>query len=281
MTLQRLIYSLLLSGLLLLNGCTSMLTSGMADNLSNAMLNQNDPDTVKAGAPAYLLLIDSLIAESPNDASLLMAGSRLYAAYGGALVVEPERKKRLSAKALSYAERAFCPKEPKVCELREGDFAELAAAAATINEAAGESLYVYATAWAGWVQAHTDDWNAVAELPKAEQLLQRLIEIDPAAEAGRAQLYLAVIRSQLPPALGGKPEQGKSHFDLALKYSDGKDLVIKVEYARYYARLMFDQALHDRLLNEVIEANPESPGLTLSNTIAQQRAKLLLEEEYF
>lgn len=281
MTQRRFIHILLITGLLLLNGCASMMVGGMADNLSNAMLNQNDPDTVKAGAPAYLLLIDSLIADSPDDAGLLMAGSRLYAAYGGSLVTDPVRQKRLSAKALEYAERAFCPKQPEVCRSRSGKFADLATATANIGEAEKERLYVFATAWAGWIQARGDDWNAIAELPKAEQLLQRLVEIDPAAEDGRAQLYLAVIRSQLPSTLGGKPEQGKQHFERALQYSNGKDLIIKVEYARFYARLVFDQVLHDRLLKEVLEADPEVPGLTLSNVIAQQRAKILLEEEYF
>jgi tetratricopeptide (TPR) repeat protein len=258
-----------------------MLAGGMADNLSNAMLNQDDPETVKSGMAAYLLLIDSLITSSPDDTDLLMAGARLYGAYGGSLVTEPERKKRLSAKALNYAERAFCPKSPTVCEQRNGEFDALISAALTLNESDKERLYIFATAWAGWIQARADDWNAIADLPKAEHLLQRLIEIDPSAEAGRAQLYLAVIRSQRPPALGGKPEKGKAHFELALKHSGGNDLIIKVEYARFYARLVFNQTLHDRLLNEVIEANPNSPGLTLSNTIAQQQAKLLLEEEYF
>jgi len=279
--IKRPIQILLLSSSLLLTGCVSMLAGGMADNLSNAMLNQDDPETVKSGMAAYLILIDSLIASSPDDADLLMAGSRLYGAYGGSLITDPERKKRLSARALNYAERAFCPRRPTVCAQRKGDFSNLIAAAITLDESDKESLYTFATAWTGWIQARTEDWNAIAELPKAEHLLQRLIEINPAAEAGRAQLYLAVIRSQLPPALGGKPEQGRQHFELALEYSGGNDLIIKVEYARFYARLIFDQTLHDRLLTEVIEADPNSPGLILSNTIAQQQAKLLLEEEYF
>ncbi len=279
--IKRLIQIILLSSSLLLTGCVSMLAGGMADNLSSAMLNQDDPETVKSGMAAYLILIDSLIASSPDDADLLMAGSRLYGAYGGSLVTDPERKKRLSAKALNYAERAFCPKSPTVCKQRKGSFDALISAASTLNKSDTERLYIFATAWAGWIQAHAEDWSAIADLPKAEYLLQRLVEIDPAAEAGRAQLYLAVIRSQLPPALGGKPEKGKEHFEKALQYSGGHDLIIKVEYARFYARLVFDQTLHDRLLHEVIAANPVSPGLTLSNTLAQQQAKRLLEEEYF
>ena len=44
-----------------------------------------------------------------------------------------------------------------------------------------------------------------------------------------------------------------------------------------------DRVLYDRLLHEVVEADPEAPGLTLSNTLAQEQARRLLAEadEYF
>ena len=41
--------------------------------------------------------------------------------------------------------------------------------------------------------------------------------------------------------------------------------------------------MHDRLLREVLEADPREPGLTLSNTLARQQARQLLatSEDYF
>jgi hypothetical protein len=45
--------------------------------------------------------------------------------------------------------------------------------------------------------------------------------------------------------------------------------------AEYYARLMFEQELHDRLLAEVIAADPVEPGFTLMNVLAQERARQL------
>jgi hypothetical protein len=64
----------------------SSATAGLADSLSNAVLNQNDPETVRQGAPAYLLLIDGLIADNPNSVDLLLAGASLYSSYAGAFV---------------------------------------------------------------------------------------------------------------------------------------------------------------------------------------------------
>ena len=47
--------------------------------------------------------------------------------------------------------------------------------------------------------------------------------------------------------------------------------------------MVFDQTLHDKLLNEVINAKVKESSLTLINTIAQQRAKKLLasSKDYF
>ena len=65
--------------------------------------------------------------------------------------------------------------------------------------------------------------------------------------------------------------------------SGGRNLMAKVEMALHYARLVFDRALHDRLLNEVLKADPYEPDLTFSNVLAQQKARRLLNTstEYF
>jgi hypothetical protein len=83
--------------------------------------------------------------------------------------------------------------------------------------------------------------------------------------------------------MGGKPELGREHFEKAVRLSGGDNLTAKVVYARQYARLVFNRELHDRLLNEVIMADPVAPDLTLMNMLAQQQAKQLLAEanDYF
>ena len=62
--------------MLLVNGCTTVVqsaTNGMAANLNAAILNQDDPETVRDGAPAYLLMLDSFVEGSPDDAAMLAA----------------------------------------------------------------------------------------------------------------------------------------------------------------------------------------------------------------
>ena len=89
--------------LLLLSACASLMqsaTSGMAANLNAAIMNQDDPETVRDGAPAYLLMLDSFIEGSPNDATMLGAAAELYAAYGVIFVEDKQRADRLTSRAL-------------------------------------------------------------------------------------------------------------------------------------------------------------------------------------
>jgi hypothetical protein len=258
-----------------------MATQRLASNLASAMLNQDDPDTVRAGAPAYLLLLDGMIRDNPDDQNLLIAGSRLYAALASGLIRDPDRIKRMTNRSRDYASQALCLRHITLCEKERVPFDEFKSNLNATNLDELNTLYAYATSWASWIAARTDDWGALADLPKVELLLERIISKTPGYDQGRAQLYLAVMRSQLPPALGGKPETGRYHFEQAIAYSEGRDLIAKVEFARRYARLVFDQPLHDQLLKEVLDAPADAPDLTLSNILAKQQAAELLGDGYF
>lgn len=272
---------LALLALLSLAGCGGF--TAVADNLTMSLLEQNDPETVEAGAPAYLLLIDGLIRDDPHDEGLLRAGSRLYAAYAGVFVRDNERAQRLTARARNYAERALCEHDGDLCRFWALPIDDYRARLATLDADDVPVLFDAAGAWAGWIQARASDWGAVAELPKVRAAMERVVELDERHQNGAAHLYLGIMSTLLPPALGGKPDEGRAHFERALELSQGQDLRVKVEYARRYARLVFDRPLHDRLLNEVLAAPVEAPGLTLGNTLAKREARALLKsaDSYF
>ena len=42
-------------------------TGDLSDNLSRAVLEQNDPETVRQGAPAFLLMLDGFIGGDPDN----------------------------------------------------------------------------------------------------------------------------------------------------------------------------------------------------------------------
>lgn len=273
----------LVGSLLITSGCMSMISNSMSKTLSNAILNQDDPALVRDGAPAYLLLIDGLIMESPDSKDLLVAGAKLNGAYASIFADDKKRAKHMAAKALRYARNAMCQSLAEICAAENGPFPAFRHSLQSSSKSQLPELFAYASAWAGHIQANSSDWLAIANMPKVEALLERVIELDPGFQNGQPHLYLGVMRSQIPPSLGGKPAQGKHHFEAAIRLSKGEDMMAKVMYAENYARLMFNQALHDRLLKEVLEGNPQAKGLTLTNTLAQKRAEQLITsgKDYF
>ncbi|MEW6647254.1 MAG: TRAP transporter TatT component family protein [Pseudomonadota bacterium] len=268
---------------MLLAGCAGMVTQRMGATLSSAILNQDDPETVRAGAPAYLLLIDGLIADDPQDKNMLLAGARLYGAYAAVFVDDRERALRMAKKARDYARRGLCADYPQVCKVESAPYDQFVPSLHEVQVEGLDALYVYGSAWAGRIQADSSDWAAIADLPKVEAVMRRVVAMDPEYDNGRAQLYLAVLNTLVPPSVGGRPEVGRGFFEKAIAVSQGKDLMAKVEFARRYARMVFDRELHDRLLHEVVTTETRVPGLVLSNVLAKQEARKLLatSAEYF
>jgi hypothetical protein len=264
-----------------LSGCSSMVSSatvGLSRSLTAAVLDQNDPETVRQGAPAYLLMIDGLIADDPDNPELLAAGAQLYSSYTSAFVDDPERAARLAERARDYGFRTLCSKEPAICDGWRRPFDEFQAVIDRIGPGSIDELYAAGSAWATWVQVNRSDWVAVADKARVEAIMQRVVRLDPEYRRGAAYTYLGVLNSIIPPALGGRPEDGRRDFERAIELSGGRDLLTKVLFAREYARLVFDRELHDRLLDEVLEADPEVAGLVLTNTLAQAEARTLLAE---
>lgn len=267
---------------LFLSGCVSV--GGIADALSEAILNQPDPETVRDGLPTYLIFIDAMIQDDAEDVALLSAGARLYDAYAAGFVSDKKRAQQMSAKALSYARQALCLELEDLCQALNKPIDTYRLALVRVDDEDDlPVLFTLASVWAGWIQANSSDWQAIADLPKVEATMAQVINVDEHHKAGEPQLYMGVLLSLRPAALGGKPEQGRQYFERAIELSDNKNLMVKVMYARHYARLVFDQELHDRLLKEVLGSSVEAPGLTLINVLAQQQAQVLLDEskEYF
>ena len=270
----------------LLAGCASIMSSvtgDFADGLSEAILNNDDLETVRDGAPAYLIMLDGLIAQDPDNPSLLMSAATLNTAYAGAFVAAPEREVLMTDKAFDYAQRAACLEIKSSCVARSEPFDEFTRWVADLDRRDIDIAYRLGSAWALWILAHSDDWGAIAELGRAKALMSRVVQLDEGHAGGGAYLYLGAMETFLPAAMGGHPELGREHFERAIELSQGQDLVMKVMFAQLYARLVFDRELHDRLLIEVLDAEPRADGLTLSNLVAQRQARELLStgDEYF
>jgi len=255
----------------------------MAENISAAVLDQEDVLIVRDGGPAYLIAIDGMIQGDPENPTLLLAGARLYAAYASAFVSDPERAERLTLRAKLYGERALCIQQHSLCDASKLQFDEFERNLARTKSRDIEALYGLGSAWASWIQANSGDWNAIADIPKVQAIMQRVVQLQSDYESGGAHLYLGVLYTLRPASMGGQPELGRRHFESAIEFSHERNLTAKLLYARQYARLVFDRPLHDRLLTDVVNADPNAVGFTLSNVLAQEEAGELLADadEYF
>lgn len=285
--LKNLIFGVLATSFCLaLIGCTSIVSNAgyrVGTNLSSAILNNNDLATVRDGAPAYLIILDSLIQADPENPRLLLSTAQITNAYATAFVSDPARSRLMADKSFKFAQQAACLHQAGFCQLKSSNINKFKR---TIKHATKDDidfLYTLGSAWASWIQTHSNDWNSITEIVRVQLIMEKVISLDDRHDNGGAHLYLGTLATLLPPALGGKPEEGKQHFERAIAISEGKNLLVKVMYAEQYARLVFDQKLHDRLLNEVISSDPVVPELTLINTFAQEKARKLLAEskDYF
>jgi len=255
----------------------------LGDNLPYGVLNNEDIELVGEGLPTYLLMIDGMIINWPESESLLQSGASLYSAYAGIYVEDAGRARALTNKAMGYALRAACARDRDWCEVRTMKIAAFDALLADAGKRDVPMMYTLGTTWVSYIQQNSSDWNAVGELGRVDALMQRVVALDEGYEFGQAHMYLGALNSILPASLGGNPDKAKLHFDKAVELSGGRNLLAKTLCAERYARLVFDQTLHDQLLTEVLAADPHEHGLTLQNRYAQRQAQALLDDsaEYF
>jgi len=270
----------------LLAGCSHLVSraaNSFGDNLSSAMLNQDDPELVRAGMPSYVLLMDSFLQNEENDPAMLASAATLYASYGSVFAEEPERARRLTKRGREYASQAMCQSVAESCSWREIPYDEFVASLARVEPQHANLLYTYGFTNLAYIRAHSDDWNALAELPQAEAVMQHYIDISGATTEASAHNYIGILMTIRPPSLGGKQDQAREHFNTAIRLSGGKDLGPRVEMLKGIARMLYDRELNDQLCDEILSASPYADGYTLTNVMAQEEALALCSEadDYF
>jgi hypothetical protein len=271
---------------LALTGCSSLMSSaasGLSDSISDSILNQDDPETAKAALPTFMVLIDGFIMDNPENPDILASGATLYASYGAIFADDETRASRLTTRARGYALRAMCEEYRPACDWPDANYDEFVASLDGIGPKLSEFLYTYGFASVVFLRAHSSDWNSLAELPQIEALFNHYLNISGDTVNSAVYTYMGALLTLRPPALGGEPEKAREYFEKAIALTDGKDLSAKVEYARGYAKLLYERELHDQLLNEVMAADPYQDGYTLSNVLAKEQAAVLLAEadDYF
>ncbi len=265
-----------------LSSCSSLVTTVMRPAIGN-LQQQTDVVLVCEGAPAYLLMIDSMLVSSPKNRKLLQTGAQSYSAYAMALEdcggADDQRITRISQKAKLYGLRLLRLYLP----LDSGENPDvLDQKLAGLDRGDVPDIFWGTFGWLSWVKNQKGSPEAIADLVFIEKIMARLLELDESYQGGSIHLFFGTYYAAKPAMFGGRPDLSKMHFERALALSKRRFLLTQTTYAETLARATFDQELHDRLLQEVLAFPLDSaPEFALSNHIAVDRAKRLLKENYF
>ena len=275
-----LFYAFLLFSPAMISGCG---VSAFQQGISDAIMNNPDPETIREAFPTFLVLTDALIEANPNSVDRLRTGAELYSAYAALFVDDPDRARILVKRGRQYGEQALCLDTGFACNLDNVDYKGFIKILNQVKSEKIPSLYAYTISWLSWARYNSDDWSVVANLPKYQVALVHVLQVDEYYRQGSALVYLGMLRTLRPPSLGGRPEEGRAFFERAIKLSQGRNLSASVELANSYARMTYNRELHDQILKEVMLSPTEAPGLTLLNVLAKRQAQSLLEsaDAYF
>ena len=286
--LQRLV--VLLVAMVALTGCS--LTRRVAvgqmvpiiENAAESARERTDLPLVAQALPANLLLVEGLIRTDPRNAKLQAEASFLY--FGYALgFVEPDNLELASlyyAMGRDHGLQAL-QQNKKFAARSDGTLEEYEQGLVNLRRKDVEALAWTTANWGRWLSLNLESPAAIAQQPRLEAALTRLLQLEPEFEAGLPHVLRGMVDAMRPEMFGGKPDSAAVHFEKAFEISRGENLLYRVFYAEYYCRAVLDGDCFDAALDTVL-ASPDGgdPRFNLMNEIARARAaKLRLQRDDF
>ena len=259
-------------------------TGSLLEDVAIASYKQSDLNLVRQGMPSYLMLIDGMVEALPDNKRLLISAAQLYAAYASAFIQDENREYAVAlyTKARDYALRALVQNgfnDPATRPFDDFD--------SGLSELGGQDVpYIFwaASCWGGWISLNQGSMEAMAELPRVEKMMKRVLELDEAFYYGGAHIFMGVLDASRPGVAGGNLKRARNHFLKAIELGEEKFLMANIYYANYYAKKAFDRGLFISILQKTLEIPADiTPELTLLNTVAHKKAKEMLDrvDDYF
>ncbi len=251
----------------------------------NLAVNRNtDLDMLRDAMPVFLVQVDGFITSVPDDA-LLLKGAESYYWYTFAFVEDTDRQRAsmLYLKARDYALRTLTGYSDFSEKLGRPP-AEFRDMLYGFGEGNIGHLFWTANCWLAWISLNTDNPQALMDLPRAQALLERVVEIDETYYHGTAHIALGSLHASRPKMAGGDPEKARFYFDRAFQITGGRNLLVHLMYARYYAYQIQDRDLFMKTLQKALDTPADrDPDMAFTNEAARRKARILLDhvDEYF
>ncbi|MBU4499524.1 MAG: TRAP transporter TatT component family protein [Gammaproteobacteria bacterium] len=275
----------IMSLVLLLPACSTgqLVARGAApliDNGVTAMNRETDLGLAQASMSANLKMLEALLIADPGNTAYQVQAAMGFYGYTLAFVEpgDPDRAaslyRRARAHALVALERAGMSQAAMT-----GDPATFERSLATLKLDAVPALFWTASSWGKWIELQLDDPARLAELPRVEAMMQRVLALDEAYYYGGAHLFFGAYYGGRAPMFGGDFERSAKHFDRAAALNHNQLLLVEVYRARYLLRQMGERGAFHVTLSRVLDAPEADPELNLANAVAKQQAAVLLAQE--
>ena len=252
---------------------------------------ESDDDLTLVGdaLPFGLKLIESLLAEVPENLGLLTSACQGFTSYAYVYIHQEAdvmaledldrarqmraRARRLYLRARRYGLRGLEVSHPGLSQSLASD---PATALRRVEAQDLPLLYWNAAALGLAISVSLDDAEMLALLPEAIALLERALALDETWQEGSLHdlaISFASARPGSPPA----PDELRAHFDRALELSGGKRASLFVGYAESASIRSQDAAQFRSLLERALAIDPDlHEEIRLANLAAQRRARWLL-----
>jgi TRAP transporter TatT component family protein len=264
----------------------------MADAISatsSSYARDDDPEFVRAGAPATLKMTEMLLDSQPKHPGLLFTACSGFTQYAYAFlqveseIAEPASKQAaadLKTRAAQMYERArrYCLRalDVRVPGIQGRLPKEQKSALTSLTRADIPLLYWTAAAWGGSIAVAENPMQRFPELFIVRALLDRALELDETWERGALHEAMIAVDG-LPALVGGSPERARKHFDRAVELSGGLSAFAYLTLASSVSLPAKDRAEFERLLKTAVAIDvSRRPEIRLANLVAQKRARFLL-----
>jgi hypothetical protein len=248
----------------------------------------DDPDLVRESVPFALKAMESLLDGQPYHRGLLTSLARGFTQYAAAFVWQDaveasdpsdslagrERARRLYLRAREYGLRGLAAGHPG---FREEFAADPAKAAAKTDLEDVPLLFWTGVSWSLAVASAQDDPEMLADLPRCEALMRRVLALREDFDDGAVHEYFVAFEGGRPEAMGGSAERARRHFERAMELSRGEKVSPLVTLAETVSVRSQDRKEFLDLLDRALafDARKEAPGYRLANLVAQRKARRL------
>jgi predicted anti-sigma-YlaC factor YlaD len=252
--------------------------------------SDDDPELVGGALPFALKTIEGLLEATPRHEGLLLSAASGFTQYAYVYLASEAdyvedadlaRATHLRDRAMGLYRRAFGygmrGLEVGHAGLRESLAKDAVAALAGMKKDDVPMLYWTSAAWSLAISLDKTDAAMAVNLPLAESLMHRALELDPSYGDGVIHDYYISYEGGRAGAAGGSIERARDELAKALELAKGRRAAPYLAFAESVSVGRQDRKEFTDLLDAALAVKPDAaPEYRLANIVAQRRARWLL-----